>query len=391
MILQSSFEAIMKAERQEFNQMRDTVSNGYRPRKVFGQGRLMELQVPRTRTGQFYPLLLSIIKDQEEECRKLAFSLYGAGLTTEQVGELFEQLYGRNYSKSSISSMFDFAREEVELWLKRELDNDYPIIYIDATFIPVRRVESVSKEAFYTILGVTKDRTREVLSVVNLPTESAGGWKQALEQLKQRGVEKIGLVVSDALNAIEDAIAAVYPGTRHQLCVVHLERNLINEVKKSDKPKIIEEMKQIFRTSDQYYTPQKAWSDWKCFLEQWGVKYASIKRRQGNERYRHYFTYLQFDSRIQNMIYTTNWIERLNRDYKRVTRMRGALPDIASVILLLGNVAMTRKAYQRKIPKLDYDGSLFGENTPSSERGVPLRSTPLSEDANHQEDINEMK
>ena len=106
-----SLEALMLAERQLYNEQSSDVSNGYRWRKVFGKGEQLELRVPRSRYHQFYPVLLAIIKDQEQEMRELAFKLYGSGLTTAQVGEIFEELYGKHYSTSQISRLFDYARE----------------------------------------------------------------------------------------------------------------------------------------------------------------------------------------------------------------------------------------------------------------------------------------
>lgn len=358
-VLKISLEAIMRAERQEHNNDYSDHSNGYRPRKSFGSGKILELRVPRTRQGNFYPVLLSLLKDQEEESRKLAFSLYGAGLTTNQVGELFEEIYGRYYSNSHVSRMFNFAREEVAQWLERPLDPYYPIVYIDATYIATRRGDSVMKEAYYTILGVRPDRTREVLCIVNFPTESALAWQEVFSMLKSRGVRELGLVVSDGLKSIEDAVAREYPGTSHQLCVVHLQRNILKEVKPKHKQQVSEDLKDIFRTDDRNDTIAHAYERWLAFCGRWGVTYKSIGRRAQDERYRLYFTYIGYDHRIRSMIYSTNWVERLNRDYKRTTRMRGALPNPEATILLLGHVAMTRKAYLRKTPRLDYEDQKF--------------------------------
>lgn len=230
-LLRMSLEAIMRAERTEHNISNTDVSNGYRPRRIFGSGKLLELQVPRSRNGQFYPMLLSILRDQEEECRKMAFSLYGAGLTTQQVGDIFGELYGKAFSTSQVSRMFDSARDDVSQWLNRPLADYYPIIMIDATFIYTRRVDSVSKEGYYTILGVRDDRTREVLAIVNFPTESASGWEEVFNGLKSRGVQSVGLVVCDSLTAIEDAIWRVFKDAEVQLCTIHLQRNVLKHVK----------------------------------------------------------------------------------------------------------------------------------------------------------------
>lgn len=113
-------EALMGAEREVFNQETGDKSNGYRPRRAFGGGRVMELRVPRTRFGSFYPVLLNVLKDQQSEMQRLTYSLYTAGLTTEQIGDIFDEIYGRHYSKQRVSQMMDYAREEVQGWLERQ-------------------------------------------------------------------------------------------------------------------------------------------------------------------------------------------------------------------------------------------------------------------------------
>jgi len=358
-VLKISLEAMMRAERAEHNKSQGDMSNGYRYRKTFGQGKILELQVPRSRRGNFYPVLLALLRDQEEESRKMAFSLYGAGLTTEQVGNIFGEIYGKHYSTSQISRMFEYARSDVQSWLNRPLEPYYPIILIDATFIYTRRVDHVSKEAYYTILGVRKDRTREVLSVVNFPTESAQAWEDVFAGLKARGMEEVGLVICDSLSSIENAVWKQFSAAEVQLCTIHLQRNVQKRIKPKDKANVAEDFKDVFRTGDRYDSRTKGWERWVSFCRKWGHYYPSIKRMAEDQRYKLYFTYLDYDYRIHSMIYSTNWIERLNRDYKRTTRMRGALPNADATILLLGYVAMTRSAYQRKLPKINYETQKF--------------------------------
>jgi len=354
-VLKISLEAMMRAEREEHNKLQGDMSNGYRYRKTFGQGKILELQVPRSRRGNFYPIILGLLRDQEEECRKMAFSLYGAGLTTEQVGNIFGEIYGKRYSTSQVSRMFEYARSDVQAWLNRPLEPYYPIILIDATFIYTRRLDHVSKEAYYTILGVRKDRTREVLAIVNFPTESAQAWEEVFIGLKNRGMEETGLVVCDSLSSIENAIWKQFPGTEIQLCTIHLQRNVQKRIKPKDKSEVAEDLKDVFRTGDRHDSKTRGWERWKKFCRKWERYYPSIGRMTEDRRYMLYFTYLDYDYRVQSMIYSTNWIERLNRDYKRTTRMRGALPSPEATILLLGYVAMTRSAYQRKLPKINYE------------------------------------
>ena len=187
----------MHTERAVHNAAHNDVSNGYRARRVCHGGKVFELRVPRSRNSNFYPMLLGVLKDQEEEAQKLVSSLYCSGLTTEQVGKIYEQFYGKHYSKSQVSRLLNTAREDVNAWLGRKLEKRYPILYIDATYVLTRRDESVSNEAYYTVLGVKEDRTREVLTVVNFPTESATNWKDVFEDLKERGGAVVDLLVCD--------------------------------------------------------------------------------------------------------------------------------------------------------------------------------------------------
>ena len=358
-ILKMSLESLMKSERTIHNESNLDSSNGFRPRKTFGRGKILELRVPRTRSGSFYPLILALLKDQEEECKKIAFKLYSAGLTTEQVGDLFGEIYGKSYSTSQVSRLFDYARDEVQEWIERPLESYYPICYIDATYISTRRVDSVSKEAYFTILGVRPDRTREVLAVFNNPTEGSSIWEDIFTDLKSRGVKEIGLIVSDGLQGIETVINKHFKGTEVQLCAAHLQRESLKYAKPEHKEEMAEDLKEVFATNNRKDTPELGVQRWKDFCNKWGKYYPVFKRRADNERYRLYFTYLNYDYRVRKYIYSTNWVERLNKSYKRTTKMRGALPNAEATILLLASVAMSYKAYYRVIRMLKYETKKF--------------------------------
>ena len=257
--------------------------------------------------------------------------------------------------------MADMAREEVLGWLERPLESYYPIIYIDCTFVSVRRAGAVRKEAFYSILGVLPDRTREVLTIVAHPSESATIWREVFRDLKHRGLEEVNLVVSDSLSGIEDAVAAEFSGADHQLCFVHLMRNMAKKVNHNDRKRLMEEVKEIIYTYDRHRTPDQAYAEFQQFCNRWAENYRSFKNIAANDRYCMCFTFLKFNraihSMIYSMIYSTNWIERLNRDYKRVLKMRGALPNEQVVLVLMASVAINKKAYERKLPTIDRESS----------------------------------
>ena len=172
---------------------------------------------------------------------------------------------------------------------------------IDATFIYTRRVDHVSKEGYYTVLGVRADRTREVLAIVNFPTESASAWEAALQSLKERGVREVGLVVCDSLTAVESAIWKQFPGAEVQLCTVHLQRNVGKHLKPKDKAPVAADLKDVFRTGEREDSRELGWARWVHFCSKWGRYYPSIRRMAEDERYKLYFTYLSYDYRVQSM------------------------------------------------------------------------------------------
>lgn len=358
-ILKIALESLMRAEREEFKELNPDVSNGFRKRSVYSNGYSIELAVPRTRNNNFYPLILALIRDQNEELAQIVNELYCSGLTTDQVGDIVEKVYGRNYSKSRISSMMESSRLDVQDWLNRTLDAEYPIIYIDATFWYTRRDKTVSSEAYYTILGVKSDRTRDVLAIVNHPTEGSENWKTVFQSLKERGVKGVKLVVSDGLSGIEKSIASVFPEAEHQLCTVHLMRNIAAKVKPKDKKEVMDDLKKVLNPDNPNDNQMAGYKRFLTFIDKWKERYTSFKTMKAEPRYSQYFTYLNYHVAIRRMIYTTNWIERLNRNYKRTLKMRTSMPSPDSVLFLLGSVAMRRKEFDYPIYQFCYESKLF--------------------------------
>lgn len=359
-LMEIMLESMMVAERGEF--LADNPGNkgnGYRPGRTYGQGRKLEFRIPRDRYGNFHPQILAILRDQEEECDRLAGVLYTKGLTQEQVSDVFDQIYGQHYSKSSISRMVECVRTQVNEWLERGLEEYYPVVFVDCVHIKIHRKRSVSTEAFYVALAVTEEGTREVLGIFNMPQESATGWEDIFDRLKERGVQRVGLMVADGIKGLDTVIGEKFPGTQLQRCVTHLKRNMFAKVRHGDKAALAADLRDIFRTGQRVYTVEAAWAKWQEMCDRWGKDYRAIKLLRNNADYKAYMTYLNYAPEIQAMIYTTNWIERLNRDFRRVTRMRTAMPNEESVLTLMGSVAMDHKAFDRALPNITVDKKLF--------------------------------
>lgn len=355
-------ESMLVAERSEFLTANPgNKGNGYRPGSTYGHGRKLEFRIPRDRYGNFHPRILAILRNQEEEYDRLAGVLYTKGLTQEQVSDVFSRFYGQHYSKSSISRMVECVRTQVNEWLERSLETYYPVLFVDCVHIKIHRKRSVSCEAFYVVMAVTEEGRREVLGIFNMPVESATGWGEIFDRLKDRGMERVGLMVADGIRGLDTVIGEKFPATPLQRCVTHLKRGLLAKVRHGDKAALAADLKDIFRTGQRDYTVEKAWAGWQDMCDRWGKDYRAIKMLRNNADYKAYMTYLNYAPEIQSMIYTTNWIERLNRDFRRVTRMRTAMPNEESVLVLMGNVAIENKAFDRALPNITGDKSLFPE------------------------------
>ncbi|VAW69232.1 hypothetical protein MNBD_GAMMA10-3360 [hydrothermal vent metagenome] len=348
---------LMLSERNAFLSKEEAnKGNGYRQLSKSGIGSKLSLNIPRDRLGVFKPVILGLLNEQEDRVKELCFDLYGKGLTTRQIEDVIENIYGSSYSKSSISRITTDFGALVESWLERSLENYYPVIYIDAIHIKVRR-KTVETEAFYVLLGLKEDYTREVLGIVNIPQESASGWQEILEGIKARGVSKVGLFVFDDLTGLDTVVGKVFADSMQQKCILHFQRNLNKHIRKTDRYEFSTELKELFRPDDVFYVQQEATLNLQEFLRKWSKTYPKLKHTINRQNLETVFTYLNFNYKIRRMIYTTNWIERLNKSFRRTLRMRNALPNPQAAITLMGYVAMEMEEgrYSYPLSAFQYD------------------------------------
>ena len=337
MIFQTVFESILKAERNDF--LKETSSlgnkgNGYYPRMARSINNYFKLNVPRDRLSLFQPVFLEVIKQQDEQLNDLAFKLYTQGLTTRDINETFQQIYGKSMSSSSVSNITKEFQQIRESWQERPLKDKYYFIYIDAIFIPVRR-DTVEKEAFYIVMGLKPDLKREVLGVYNIPVESSEGWRTVFYDLKQRGLQQCLMVIADGLSGLKEVVREVLPQAKLQKCLVHKVRNILYMVRTRDKTEVTEDFRNVFKLEDNDYDFEQGVKNLNIFLNKWKKKYPSITRKFHKNDFKHYFAYLDFPASAHRMIYTTNWIERLNKGIKRTTKIRNSFPNPDSALNLI--------------------------------------------------------
>lgn len=361
-IFKMTLEGLMYLEREGLiAQDPKNKSNGYRPKKSIGFGTGFKLSVPRDRLGVFQPYMLELLKEDESRIKEACFELYSKGLTTKDVGSIIEKLYGKSYSESSISNITKGFYKQMQQWRERPLEKKWIAIYIDAIFVKVRR-DTVQSEAFYVLLGLKDDLTRDVLGVYNYPTESSTNWIEIAKNIEERGVKEVNLFVSDGLPGIEDALKQVFPKTPLQTCIVHYQRNLMKNIRPSNKQEFGKDLKEIFNPNLNDDTVEKAKNRLKEAAIKWQKIYPKVSAKMSFDAQNKdiLFEYMKYDYRVRPMIYTTNWIERLNKSFRKTLKVRGALPSVESALVLISKTAidMSNNTYSYKISNFNFDQKL---------------------------------
>ena len=361
-IFKMTLEGLMYLEREDLiAQDPKNKSNGYRPKKSIGFGTGFKLSVPRDRLGVFQPYMLELLKEDESRIKEACFELYSKGLTTKDVGSIIEKLYGKSYSESSISNITKGFYKQMQQWRERPLENNWIAIYIDAIFVKVRR-DTVQSEAFYVLLGLKDDLTRDVLGVYNYPTESSTNWIEIAKNIEERGVKEVNLFVSDGLPGIEDALKQVFPKTPLQTCIVHYQRNLMKNIRPSNKQEFGKDLKEIFNPNLNDGTVEQAKNRLKEAAIKWQKIYPKVSAKMSFDAQNKdiLFEYMKYDYRVRPMIYTTNWIERLNKSFRKTLKVRGALPSVESALVLISKTAidMSNNTYSYKISNFNFDQKL---------------------------------
>lgn len=326
-VLEMTLNSLMYAEREQYlTGSPSNKGNGYRRAFAVGMGKQIELRIPRDRLGVFRPLVLALIRDQKQQLEDLSFELYGNGLTTRQISGIMQKIYGKHYSKTAISNITAIFYDQMEQWRERPLEPTYLAVYIDAIHIKIRR-GTVSSEAFYILLGLKDDYTREVIGIVNIPSESATGWKEVLGSIKERGVKNIGVIISDNLTGLDGVIPLVFKNAAHQKCAVHLKRNILNKVASKHKEEVAHDLKEIFNLDLAEDSIAKAFARLGDFADKWQKTYRHIGSLSSDPMNELYFTYTLYHPKIRRMIYTTNWTERLNKEFRRTFKIRNSMPS----------------------------------------------------------------
>ncbi len=331
------FERALKAEMDEhlvYNKYgrieTDNSRNGVCKKSLITEGGVLELEVPRDRNAEFSPVLVPKRQTRIDGLDQKILSLYAKGMSLSDIKIQIHELYGAENSESLISRVTDNVMDEVRSWQNRPLEAIYAIVYFDALIVKVRQDKRIINKAVYVALGVDLTGRKDILGLCISENEGAKFWLNNFTEMKDRGLKDILIACSDNLTGMSEAISAVYPQTEHQLCIVHQIRNSLSYVSYKDRKELAADLKLVYSsiTEDEALT---ALSD---FDMKWGKQYPHIAKSWQNN-WQNLIIFLQYPEVIRRIIYTTNAIEGLNSQLRKVTNNKRGFPNDDSVFKTL--------------------------------------------------------
>jgi putative transposase len=315
--------------------------NGHYDKKVRTSGGDVKIQVPRDRNGEFEPKIVRKFANNTNELEEKIIGMYARGMTTRDIQETLEDLYGVDVSAATVSAITDKVWPLVEAWQNRPLAAIYPIVYLDALHIKLRREGRIENVAVYIVLGIDLEGHRDVLGHwIGNGVEGANFWLSVLTDLQNRGVEDIFIASIDGLTGFKDAIHSVFPQALIQRCVIHQIRNSLKYVPWKDRKAFVADLKTVYKAA----TREEAEANLLRLAQIWGDKYA-IAVRSWETNWEDLATFFEFPAEVRRLIYTTNTVEGYNRQLRKVTKNKSSFPspEAARKLLFLATRDITRK------------------------------------------------
>lgn len=332
-VMNAEVSSIVGADRYERNDTRLNQRNGYRERSWDTRVGTLDLQVPKLRKGTYFPSLLEPRRRAEQALLSVVQEAYVHGVSTRKVDELAQALGLEGISKSEVSRICKQLDETVQAFKDRPLNEEYPYVWVDATFPKVREGGRVQSMAFVIAIGVKATGEREVLGFDIGTSEDSAFWSAFLRNLKDRGLKGVQLAISDAHAGLKQAITQVFIGTTWQRCRVHLMRNVLGQVLKSAQPMVSSIVRTIFAQPNQ----QAARAQLRQVVDELGKRYPKAMNIL-QEAEDDVLAYMAFPTEHWKQIHSNNPLERLNREMRRRMDVVGIFPNRGSVIRLMGSI-----------------------------------------------------
>ena len=314
--------------------------NGYSSKKLKGDHGELDIQSPRDRNSTFEPQLIKKGQSRITGMDDQILSLYAKGMSTRDIVDAFQDMYGADISAGLVSQVTNSVLEKMVEWQSRPLDAVYPIVYLDCIVLKIRQDKRVINKAIYLVLGINIEGHKELLGMWVSENEGAKFWLSVLTDLQNRGVEQILIACVDGLKGFPDAINTVYPEAKIQLCIVHMVRHSMKLVPWKDYKAVTADLKSIYQS----VTEQEASLELERFAHKWSDKYPQISK-SWRSNWENLTTIYDYPADIRKVIYTTNAIESLNSVIRKSVKTRKVFPsdDAALKVVFLAIEAASKK------------------------------------------------
>ena len=304
--------------------------NGTTPKTVSTVNGPVAIAVPRDRNGSFEPAIVPKKVRRLGNLNSVVLSLYSRGMTTRDIEAHLEEVYGASVSRELISNITEVVVDEIKAWQSRPLDEVYPILYIDGLRLRIKDNGVVTTKVAYLAIGVDLDGRKHALGVWIQDSEGAKFWQKVVIDLRNRGVRDILIACCDGLTGLPDAIRSAFPDTIVQTCVVHVIRNAMRFVSYADRKKLATGMRAIYTAP----TVEAAEVALAAFQEAFGVKYPGAVAVWRNA-WSDFIPFLDYPPTLRKVVYTTNAIESINFQLRKISKNRGFFPDSDAAVKLL--------------------------------------------------------
>ena len=366
-LLEAEMEEHLGRERHErSNEANPNYRNGYSSKTIESSFGEVGLDIPRDRKAQFEP---KVVKKYETVCNELdkkIIGLYACGMSVRDIQSEMEELYGIDVSPAMISKITDKVVEAAAEWQSRELDEIYPIVYMDAMHFKVRDDNKIVSKAAYICMALDMKGKKDILGIWIGESEGAKFWLSVCNDLKNRGVDDILIACMDGLKGLPEAIKTVYPDVSIQTCIVHQIRNSLKYIASKDQREFMKDLKSVYRA----FNEETALKNLDILKEKWYSKYSVVIDSWYNN-WSNLNTYFEYPHEIRRIIYTTNALEGFNRQLRKYTKVRTVFPTDESLrkSLYLSTMKIMEKwtsPNQNWASTLEQLTIMFGERIPNS-------------------------
>jgi len=325
--VQDNLERIMRSEIAAFMESdecdRHNSRNGYYKRTLHTKyGSIEDLSVPRDRHGQFQTQLFEPYQRRDGWLEEAVIQMYKSGMGTRDVARFIESMFGSHYSPTTVSNITATVLEDIQNWQERPLSKRYSVIYLDGLYIKLKR-STVSGEVIYFAMGIDEQGHRQILGFYIGGQESANGWREVLKDLYNRGVQEVLLGVFDGLPGLEEAFRETYPKADVQHCIVHKVRATFPKIRVEHKTEVINDLKTIYNAPDY----DMALASFDTVKAKWGKLYPK-EMKSWESQLSTLLTFYKYPAAIKNAIYTSNAIERMNKEFRKRLKPMNSLTNM---------------------------------------------------------------